>query len=193
MATPKLLVIDTETGGFDPEKHSILTLGAVVWADGAIAAEMELLIIETPIIVDPGALKVNHIDILQHVQDSRAVPPAQAIANLQSFLDEHSGGSPAHKTFQMAGHNIIDFDLGFLRRLCRLAAVKYDDVFPRRVHDTMIIARFLTLANKLPLTGAKLKEVCDYYHIEYVPHHALSDARATAKLLAKLMDEVSGR
>jgi DNA polymerase-3 subunit epsilon len=42
----RFLVIDTETGGLQPEMHSILSLGAVVWDDGILGEEFEVLIAE---------------------------------------------------------------------------------------------------------------------------------------------------
>ena len=48
----KLLFIDTETGGLDPARHSLLSLAMVVWEDTQILDSQEILI-------DDGILSVT--------------------------------------------------------------------------------------------------------------------------------------
>ena len=57
------LVIDTETGGFDPNKFSILSIGAVIWRPFEIVSTKEILIAEPEIQYEEEALSVNNIDI----------------------------------------------------------------------------------------------------------------------------------
>lgn len=187
----KMLVIDTETGGLDPQRHSILSLAGVVWDNGATTNEIEILIVEPEIVADSEALKVNKIDLVQHKRNG--VSPAEAMTRFDGFLKEYFGDSPSSEKISLAGHNIY-FDVEFLRRLCRLAAFPYDNRFSHRVLDTAAIIRFLILAKRLPLSGAGATEAFDYFGIKFDPHKrhtALEDARATAVLISKLVAIVS--
>ncbi len=190
---PKLLVIDTETGGLDPQIHSILTLGAVVWEDGRITDEIELLIAEPEIVAGPVALEMNKIDLAKHKRVAR--PPAEAMALFWAFLTRHFSDSSRKERIQLAGHNIY-FDIGFLQRFfrLRLATADYERTFSHRVLDTAAVLRFLILAKKLPLSEAGLSEACKFFRIKFPPHKrhtAKEDARATAKLLTKLIEVAS--
>lgn len=40
----RLLFIDTETGGLDPHKHSLLSLAMVIWEDMEIINSQDILI-----------------------------------------------------------------------------------------------------------------------------------------------------
>jgi DNA polymerase-3 subunit epsilon len=187
---PKLLVIDTETGGLDPQRHSILSLGVVVWEDGEIRDELELPIAESRIVADEGALKVNQINLDEH--RLAALAPADAAERLREFAESHFGRPPSNSRIPLVGHN-VGFDVGFLRRLCRLAEFPYDRYFSHRVIDTAGIVRFLNLAGRLPLKGAGSTESFEYFGIKFEPgarHTALADARATAVLLTKLITMV---
>jgi DNA polymerase III epsilon subunit-like protein len=185
----KLLVIDTETGGFDPQVHSILSLGAVVWESGEIKDQIEIMIAETPIVADLEALGVNKIDFAQL---KAGVPPTQAVVILDQFLAKNFGEPPREERIPLAGQNVY-FDADFLARLYRLAGARYKATFSHRMLDTAAIMRFLILAGKLPLERAGLNEACAHFQIVFdcdKRHTALEDARITAILLDKLIELV---
>ena len=186
----KLLVFDTETGGFDPQTHSILSVGAVVWENGTISDEIELLIAEADIRADPEALAKNKIDLPKHKQIG--LPPADAMARFQTFLTKNFRASSSKERIRLVGHNVY-FDIGFLQRLCRLTGTDYESNFSHRVVDTASILRFLNLANRLSLSEASLDAALEYFGIEADPstrHTALVDARLTAQLLDELIEVV---
>lgn len=191
----RLLVLDTETGGLDPLKHSILSLGAVVWEDGARKNEFEVLIREPSIEATQRALEENHINIVEH--QAKATPPDAAMALFQNFLRANfpghfsSTGEPTEK-IPLAGHN-IDFDVGFLRRFCRLTNVSFEKLFSHRSMDTGSVLRFLILAGKLPFSEPTSDAAFRYFKIEpptELRHTSLGDARATAELISKLLSIV---
>ncbi len=66
----RLLFIDTETGGLNPNKHSLLSLAMVVWEDMEIIDSQELLINDGKLSVTEEALSINKIDIEKHKQIS---------------------------------------------------------------------------------------------------------------------------
>ncbi len=66
----RLLFIDTETGGLNPDKHSLLSLAMVVWEDMEIIDSQELLINDGKLSVTEEALSINKIDIEKHKQSA---------------------------------------------------------------------------------------------------------------------------
>lgn len=185
---PRVLVIDTETGGLNPEVHSILSVGAVVWEDGQLGKELEVFIVEPQLIVDPEALAKNRIDIVKHCE--KALAPVDAMNCLWDFLEQNYPELKSGKQVTLVGHN-VSFDVSFLKRLCRLADVRFRDLFSHRTIDTASVLRFLMLANKIALTSAGSDEAFKFFGIPIDPNHrhtALGDARATAHLLTCLIE-----
>lgn len=191
----KLLILDTETGGIDPENHSLLSLGAIVWDDGKLVAEFEVLIAEASLRVTERAMEINRIDLAAH--RLRALTPADAMVRFEKFVREHfhnelAGGAKV----ALAGHN-VGFDIGFLKRLCRDADVNFEAIFSHRSLDTAAVIRFLSLAGVLPLASAGSEEAFSYFGVPIAAgarHTALGDARATAILLSSLITAaVAGR
>jgi len=181
----RFLVVDTETGGLDPAAHSLLTLAAVVWADGAVGDSLALAIREPNIVAEPRSLEINRVDVEKLKADGLA--PAEAVKRLDGFIAAHfgSGEKPV-----LAGHN-IGFDVGFLKRLYRLAQRDYETAFSHRTVDTAGILRFLSLVGRLDLASGSSTEAFDHFGIappEPLRHTALGDALATAALLTKLVE-----
>jgi DNA polymerase-3 subunit epsilon len=187
-----ILVLETETGGIDPDRHSLLSIGAVVWEDGRRGAEIEILVAEPELTVTARAMEINRIDLVAHARHAAA--PAEALAMLTRFVaDQFSQAFASGERVVLAGHN-IGFDVGFLKRLFRMTGSDFEAVFSHRVLDTASILRFLSLAGLAPEGVAASNEAFRYFEIS-VPaadrHTALGDARATAELLTRLVDLVS--
>ncbi|MBI2898876.1 MAG: 3'-5' exonuclease [Planctomycetes bacterium] len=180
----KLLVIDTETGGLDPARCSLLTLGAVVWEDGRIVAESEWLVRETRLEIEPASLKEHQVDLREAAAKGR--PPAEVA---HAFLDFARPHFPGEK-IAVAGHN-IGFDVGFLKRLFAQAGADYEGHFSHRLIDTSSILGVLALAGRIAIKSRGLSEAIAYFQLPVDAarrHTALEDARVTALLLTKLVD-----
>ena len=185
----KILVIDTETGGLDADKFSILSLGAVVWSDepGFRREKFETFVAENPIIAEAGALAVNGLDVetLKVIGKN----PASAASLFHNFVRRNF---PGDERVTVAGHN-VDFDVRFVKRLFRLAGFEadYAKTFSHRVLDTASIGRFLVLSHRLKLESASSDALFKFFGIEPVKAHtALDDAWATANLLDCLIGVV---
>lgn len=187
ITVPRLLIVDTETGGLDPQKHSILSLGAVVWDSGVSIDIFEALIVEPEIVADTEAIIVNKIDLDAHRLNG--ITPSEAVKQFMAFLDKNFGILGERAKIDLVGHN-ISFDAGFIRRLFSLAGTDFESCFSHRVLDTAGILRFLILAGKLPIKGAGLDEALAHFKIivqRDKRHTALGDAVATAQLLNELL------
>ncbi len=186
----RILLIDTETGGLDPEKHSILSLAAVVWTPQGIDAELELFVKEPEIFFEDEAIQINRIDV--DWISINGLAPEFAVDSLESFVDANWPEEDRRHGILIGGHN-VSFDVLFLKRLYRLARRDYKPTFSHRLIDTASVIQLLILAGRLPLERASSDQAFEYFGIS-VPegqrHTALGDARATASLLNKLVEMV---
>lgn len=187
---PKVLIIDTETGGLDPAACSVLSIAAVVWDDGRLLDEAELFVREPHILADAESLKINAIDPAW--LENHGLPPVAVVSSLRSLITKHFGGGLPRRV-TIAGHN-VSFDIGFLKRLYRMAGEDYGADFSHRSLDTSSMVALLMLAGLVPLAAASSNNAFEYFGID-VPsgkrHTALADARATAELLSRLVSFVT--
>ena len=182
------LVIDTETGGLNCDKNSILSIAGVIWEPrGEISKLFDLYIKEPVMNVEERALKVNKID-LKDVYE-RGLAPREAVIHIKKALDARFG--MGRKPIQLVGHN-VSFDLGFIKRLYRLAGLDYYSDFRDRALDSCSILQFLMISGKIKGFRASadvLFESAGVKIAEKDRHTALGDAFATAKSLDILLDK----
>ena len=182
------LVIDTETGGLSCEKNSILSIAGVVWQPrGEINKLFDIYIKEPVMNVEEKALKINKID-LEHVYE-HGLTPREAVVHIKKALDARFGQN--RKPIQLVGHN-VSFDLGFIKRLYRLAGLDYYSDFRGRALDTCSILQFLMISGKVKGFRASadvLFESAGVKIAENDRHTAIGDALATAQSLDILLDK----
>jgi len=178
----RLLFVDTETGGLNPNKHSLLSLAMVVWEDMEIIDSQEILINDGKLSVTAEALSINKIDIEKHKQS--AISPSQAIDQLFIFISKHF---PEKRKITLAGHN-VHFDVNFLRFFFSKNNENFSKFFSHRIIDTSSILYYLYLAGHLKHRAISSDEAFDLFEIKVEGRHtALGDAIATAKLFTKLL------
>jgi len=176
------LVLDTETGGLDPQRFSILSVGAVVWESGRVLAEYEYFVAEPEIITEPEAMAVNGLD-LDWIRTA-GERPESVVAKLKRIKETYFS---AFRRVPLVLHN-AEFDLGFLRRLFRLAGDDFEAHYSHRAIDTQSTAEFLILAGRLSGPSSSLGSLADHFGIRVArPHNALSDALATGEVLTRLI------
>lgn len=182
----KLLVIDTETGGLDAAQHSLLSLGAVVYHDGAIEDEFYTLIREPEFLATEGALKVNNLT--RELIEADGVSPLTAVGMLVTMLQKHD----MRTGVTIVAHN-APFDIPFLKRLWRLAGKterEYGKQFSYRSLCTQVGALLLEQAGcvELPAGSASLDNLVKLWGIKLdrsEGHNALHDAKAAAEVLRR--------
>lgn len=179
----KLLFADTETGGTDPNTHSLLTAAFAVWEDGKVLETLELSIQHEAYVVTSKAMEVNGIDLAKH----RGVTPFESQFLIQEFVGRHFEDRPT-----IVGQN-VQFDEGFLKAL--LGSMTYEGIFSHRVIDTSSILRFLQLSGTLHVGGSGLSDAIKFFGIE-VPeghrHTALGDTLATVEVFNKVLEHMGG-
>jgi DNA polymerase III epsilon subunit-like protein len=182
-----LVVIDTETGGLDPQKQSLLSLAAVLWCDRELIAETQMFICEPEIQMDSESYRIHGLQPSWLKQNGLA--PCQAVEHLEDFIASHFKQTGP---IVIAGHNVT-FDVGFLKRLYRLADADYSRQFSHRTLDTAAIGLFMILADILPNGAASSDELFKHFQVPFGQnerHSALGDARATATLINAMLSKL---
>lgn len=181
--TDRLLFIDTETGGLDPNRHSLLSLAMVVWEDMKIIDTQEILINDGVLSVTEEALSINKIDIEEHKKT--AISSTQTIEEMLLFIGKHF---PAQKKITLAGHN-VHFDADFLKVLFSQNNKDFSRYFSHRIIDTSSILYYLYLAGRIEQKAVSSDEAFDLFEIDvHGRHTAMGDAIATAKLFTNLLN-----
>lgn len=179
----RLLFIDTETGGVDPTKHSLLSIGVVVWdlEDGILHSD-EFLIQSEEYAVTKTAQKINHFDRVNH--DKAAVTKLAAVKAFRKIKDSYFED---YGKILLAGHN-THFDVQFIQKMFRDCNRSYEKMFSHRIVDTYSIIRYLEDSNIIPQTINSSSSAFRFFGISVDGRHsAIGDARATAELYSKLL------
>ncbi len=185
---PRYLVIDTETGGLDPLKYSLLSIAGVVWEPGRTSVRdgFYFFVNEPELQVSDTALEINNIDV-EKIKHS-GYSPWEAVSEIRKTLNRVFGTD--REPVRLAGHN-VGFDIAFLKRLYRLSGADYSKDFSHRSMDTSSILAFLMCAGHVPFGSAKsdfLFEFCGVTIPENERHTAWGDAVATFKSLTVLTE-----
>lgn len=184
----KLLVIDTETSGLDPQKNCILSLAAVVYHDGAIEDAKQWLVLDLNGEFDEEAMKLHGITKERLIAEGFS--PWSVIRQMEQMLARHD----MRGQVTLAGHN-LPFDMGFLERLYRLADDPggYRKQFRYGGLCTKATALLMEQAGLLNITSSSLTEVAPALGLKHdsaEAHDALTDALVTAQVLRRMIERI---
>ena len=180
----EFVIVDVETTGWSPEEAGITEIGAVRMSVGQIRAEFSTL-------VNPGRAIPPDIVALTGITDEMVTAAPPQAAALASFLDFAEGAV-------LTAHN-APFDVGFLAAAGASAGLPgpAGPVLDTVVLDTVALARRLLATGGLAaddVPNCKLSTLAGYFGAPPGPQHrALADARATATVLAGLLEKFSAR
>ena len=179
----RLLFLDTETGGLDASKHSLLTIGYAVWeSTGDILFKREICQYLNKYITCEEALKINNFNI-KNFSPENILSAAEIIDDFEALKRRFFHGAK----IPLAGHNIA-FDMDFLRAMYRRAGREMEDTFSYKALDTYSILQYLIQLGKIPAKINNSEEAFKYFNIDVKGRHtALGDAVATAELYNKLL------
>lgn len=194
------LWFDVETGGTDPNRHSLLTAYFAVYNENwERIDELELYLKpdEGEIVALDEALEVTGIDLKTHLEDSRTVTYSEGKEILLTMLEKHKiKGKRRH--YRPCGQN-IQFDIDFVT-----AQVVPKEEWEKLVHyrsiDTLQILTFLQDVGFLPRDLGPLETQVEYFGIpKGRAHDAREDIRMTVdvyrayrKLVEDKKDSMSG-
>lgn len=194
------LFYDCETGGTDPNRHSIMTAYFMIYNENFEKLdELELFLKpdDGNIIYEQEALDVTGIDPKLHLKDPRTVTYSEGKDILLNFLEKHKiKGKRRH--YRPSGQN-IGFDEGMI-----MGQLVPEEEWRKLVHyravDTLQILTFLQILGFLPKDLGNLESQVEYFNIpKGRAHDAKEDVRMTVdvfraycRLLEDKKDNIAG-
>ncbi len=191
----RFVCIDTETGGLDPDKHSLLDIGlvAVTVEDGKVtignSRSLHVKAQNNLYHVTSEALKINKINLITHAELSDRIYWKYALEmfwreNFHESAPSMNGFTPV----PVIGHN-VSFDVSFLKKELR---DEYSKFFHYRTINTSGIGRFLSLAGVTDSDLSKSDELFKAFPMprftDEMRHTALGDALQTAYAFKGLIE-----
>ena len=182
----KILYFDTETTGLDPVKNDIIEIAGIVEIDGVIKEEFDFKCQPFSFTnVDQKALDVHGLT-LDQIKEFQT--PKEAYASLIVIFDKYINKFNKKDKFIPAGYN-VGFDVAFLFSFFTKSGNPYCGAYlDYHKVDPLPVLLMLDLKGSLMFDGFKLTEVCMALDIPLEDaHNALSDVRATRKVIQKVM------
>lgn len=187
----KILWLDVETTGLNPDKHGIRELGYIIEINGEIVEKDVLYInplsyIKKDVVIDLKALELSGVTI----EDITAYPQSvDMFLKFLKLLQKYINIDDKNDNFTIAGYN-PKFDYDFLLKWFEDNGIikSFNQYFNYKVLDVFPIVMTLKYLNIIDTENDKLKTVCEYFNIPIDAHNALSDITATRDLFLRLTD-----
>ena len=186
----KILYIDSETGGTNPEKSALIQLSGIIEIDGIEKEKFNFYVkpFENSE-VNEEALQVQN-RTFEELKDDKYVNEKEVYTDFVSILDKYVNKYDKNDKFLVSGFN-VNFDVNMLKAFF----VRNHNPFlfsyiesPTFALDPMLIITFLQMANIIPkLENNKLGTLCKYFNIDFQAHDSLEDIVATKKLIKKIV------
>lgn len=179
----KVIYIDTETTGFDPKKHGLTEVGAIVVENYIEVDHINLYINATTYSVEKEITK-EAIDLCgKNLCDLVSYPhQSTSFGSFMAWCREHS----KNEKIQLVGYN-IDFDIKFIKAWFKENDEDFYNIFSHRTLDVLDLVRHLHHACVLRTKDGKLATLCEHFDIPIEAHTAKGDARATMLLHRELL------
>jgi ribonuclease T len=180
------VVVDVETGGFDPQRHALLEIAAVVIrmdADGWLKPAPVLASHVLPFIgaeMDPRALAFNKIDPDHPFRD--AVSERDALNRILTPIRKAVTTQGCNRAI-LVGHN-AHFDLGFVKAAVERSNYKRNPFHAFSVFDTVSLAGLAFGQTVL----AKAVQAAGLQWNDDEAHSAIYDAQKTAQLFCAIVN-----
>jgi ribonuclease T len=174
------VVVDVETAGFDPQRHALLEIAAVVIRmneSGELEPAPAIACHVLPFLgseIDPRALAFNKIDPDHPFRD--AIPEHEAVHRILTPIRRAVKSSGCTRAI-LVGHNAA-FDLGFIKALVDRTAFKHSPFHAFSVFDTVTLAGLVYGQTVL----AKAAQLAGLGWDNREAHSAIYDAVQTARL-----------
>jgi len=185
----KVLFLDLETTGLDPDKHGIVQLAFIAEIDGQVVEEKLWNINPGEYVeYDPKALEINGLTLAQ-IQTFQ--PYEEVYLDVINFLGRHVDRFNKYDKFIINGYN-VEFDIGFLKKLFLQDGERYfNSWFDYKSIDVFALVKILDIEGlRQRNKNQKLTTICENEGVSLVnAHDALADIRATRELYYHLIDK----
>ena len=184
----KIIFIDTETGGVNPEKAALIQLSGIIRIDKKDVEKFNFYIkpFENSEVTEK-ALEVQG-RTLEELKTDKYVEEKEVYKQFINILDKYIDKYDRTDKFIVAGYNVrfdVDILKAFFQRHGNNFLFSYLD---SSMLDPLYSIRLLQIAEVLPvLENNKLETWCKHFGIELKAHDSLEDVEATKKLIGKLI------
>lgn len=184
----KIIFIDTETGGVNPEKAALIQLSGIIRIDKKDVEKFNFYIkpFENSE-VNEKALEVQG-RTLDELKTEKYIEEKEIYKQFINLLDKYIDKYDKTDKFVVAGYNVrfdVDILKAFFQRHGNNFLFSYLD---SSMLDPLYSIRLLQIAEILPvLENNKLETWCKHFGIELKAHDSLEDIEATKKLIGKLI------
>lgn len=184
----KIIFIDTETGGVNPEKAALIQLSGIIRIDKKDVEKFNFYIkpFENSEVTEK-ALEVQG-RTLEELKTDKYVEEKEVYKQFINILDKYIDKYDRADKFIVAGYNVrfdVDILKAFFQRHGNNFLFSYLD---SSMLDPLYSIRLLQIAEVLPvLENNKLETWCKHFGIELKAHDSLEDIEATKKLIGKLI------
>lgn len=184
----KIIFIDTETGGVNPEKSALIQLSGIIRIDKKDVEKFNFYIkpFENSEVTEK-ALEVQG-RTLEELKTDKYVEEKEVYKQFINLLDKYIDKYDRTDKFVVAGYNVrfdVDILKAFFQRHGNNFLFSYLD---SSMLDPLYSIRLLQIAEVLPvLENNKLETWCKHFGIELKAHDSLEDIEATKKLIGKLI------
>lgn len=184
----KIIFIDTETGGVNPEKAALIQLSGIIRIDKKDVEKFNFYIKPSENLeVNEKALEVQG-RTLDELKTEKYIEEKKIYKQFINLLDKYIDKYDKTDKFIVAGYNVrfdVDILKAFFQRHGNNFLFSYLD---SSMLDPLYSIRLLQIAEVLPvLENNKLETWCKYFGIEFEAHDSLEDIEATKKLIGKLI------
>ena len=180
------VVVDLETGGFDPINNAILEIAVTLIGQND---KYELVVLDThryhidpykDLIVEQESLDFTKIKLDHPLR--KAVSEKEALTELFKIINKAKSEYSCSRAI-LVGHN-AHFDLAFIKESIKRNNIKKSPFHPFSVLDTVSLGAMHT-------QQTVLARVCESLSIDYdsnEAHSAAYDAEITAKVFCKIIN-----
>ena len=180
------VVVDLETGGFDPINNAILEIAATLIGQND---KYELVVLDTyryhidpykDLIVEQESLDFTKIKLDHPLR--KAVSEKEALTELFKIINKAKSEYSCSRAI-LVGHN-AHFDLAFIKESIKRNNIKKSPFHPFSVLDTVSLGAIHT-------QQTVLARVCESLNIDYdsnEAHSAAYDAEITAKVFCNIIN-----
>ena len=185
------VVVDLETGGFDPINNAILEIAVTLIGQND---KYELVVLDThryhidpykDLIVEQESLDFTKIKLDHPLR--KAVSEKEALTELFKIINKAKSEYSCSRAI-LVGHN-AHFDLAFIKESIKRNNIKKSPFHPFSVLDTVSLGAMHT-------QQTVLARVCESLSINYdsnEAHSAAYDAEITAKVFCKIINQFDNK
>ena len=184
----KIIFIDTETGGVNPEKSALIQLSGIIRIDKKDVEKFNFYIKPFENLeVNEKALEVQG-RTLDELKAEKYIEEKEVYKQFINLLDKYIDKYDKTDKFIVAGYN-VRFDVDILKALFQRHGNNFlFSYLDSSMLDPLYSIRLLQIAGILPvLENNKLETWCKHFGIELKAHDSLEDIVATKKLIGKLI------